>query len=87
MDVVMKLPSRIKLVERKLGREKAHGLAHQGDGVIEIDPSQDSKEMLDTILHEAMHILEPNLAEMKVRAYAKRLSGLLWKDRWRRIER
>jgi hypothetical protein len=83
----MKLPVRIKLVERKLGREKAHGLAHQGDGVIEIDPKQDSKERLDTILHEGIHILDPNLPKMKVRAYANRLSDLLWKDRWRRMEK
>jgi len=83
----MKLPARIKLEERKLGREKAHGLAHNGEDRIEVDPSQSSKMRLDTVLHEGIHILDPNLSELKVRAYANRLSALLWKDRWRRIEK
>lgn len=83
----MKLPERIKLVERKLGREKAHGLAHQGEGMIEVNPSHPSmKERLDTLLHEGIHILDPNLPETKVRAYSKRLTDLLWKDRWRRLD-
>jgi hypothetical protein len=47
----MKLPARIKLKDRKLGREKAYGLAHNGEDRIEVDPSQSSKMRLDTVLH------------------------------------
>lgn len=83
----MKLPGRIKLVERKLGREKAHGLAHKEHGYIEVSPKHPSmKERLDTLLHEGIHILEPQLSEKKVNAYSRRLTDLLWKDRWRRLD-
>jgi len=87
----MKLPVRIKLEDKKLGNEVKNGmcvgLAHQGEGRIEIDPRQSIKDRLNTVLHEGIHILDPNLPELKVRAYANRLSDLLWRDRWRRIEK
>jgi hypothetical protein len=82
----MKLPKVIKLRERKLGREAAHGLAHHGESLIEIDPTQNSRERLDTVLHEALHLLHPKEPEVRIRALANRLSDLLWRDRWRRIE-
>ena len=83
----MKLPKKIKLEDKRLGREKAHGLAFHGESKIQIDPTQCSKMRLDTVLHEGIHILDPNLSELKVRAYANRLAELLWKDRWRRLEK
>jgi len=83
----MKLPGRIEIQDRKLGKQKAHGLAYQNESRIEIDPTQSSKMRLDTVLHEGIHILDPSLPEMKVRAYANRLSDLLWRDHWRRIEK
>jgi len=83
----MKLPARIKLEERKLGREKNWGQAIFAEGKIEICPTQSQKRRLNTVIHEGIHILDPNLPELKVRAYANRLADLLWKDRWRRIEK
>jgi hypothetical protein len=83
----MKLPVRIKLEDKKLGRERNDGQAIFADKKIEIDPRLSVKSRLNIVLHEGIHILDPNLPELKVRAYANRLSDLLWRDRWRRIEK
>lgn len=81
----MKLPRKLKIRDRKLGKEKAHGLAHSPD-LIEVDPSQNSRERLDTVCHEALHLLLPAEPEVRIIALANRMSDLLWRDRWRRIE-
>jgi hypothetical protein len=81
----MKLPRTLKIRDRKLGKEKAHGLAHAPD-LIEIDPSQNSRERLDTVCHEALHLLLPDESEVRIIALANRMSDLLRRDRWRRIE-
>jgi len=83
----MKLPARIKIEDRKLGRERNDGQATFADKKIEIDPRLSTKKRLNIVLHEGIHILDPNLPELKVRAYANRLSDLLWRDRWRRLEK
>lgn len=49
----MKLPKRIKIIDRKLGKEAAYGMAHYPD-TVEIDPRQHSRERLDTVLHEGI---------------------------------
>jgi len=83
----MKIPKVIKLQDKKLGREGNDGQAIFADGKIEVDPRQTSKRRLNIVIHEGIHILDPNLPELKVRAYANRLAHLLWKDRWRRLEK
>ena len=80
-----KLPKKIRLTEKKLGREKALGLAIAPDQIV-IAP-QRSRERLDTVLHEGIHLLLPDAPEINVCAYANRLSALLWLDGWRRVER
>jgi hypothetical protein len=84
--IAKKLPKKIQVRERKLGREKADGLAWDGKKpLVEIDPRQGEKGRLDTLLHEATHILFPKLNEMQVRGISKRLTTILWKDGWRRV--
>ena len=83
----MKLSGRIKIEDRKLGRERNDGQAIFADKLIEKDPRLKSKKRLNIVLHEGIHILDPNLPELKVRAYANRLADLLWRDRWRRQEK
>ena len=58
-----------KVIERKLGKHKAVGLAWQEDGIIEIDPRQKPKEYLSTLIHEAAHIIYPDWDEKDVRLY------------------
>lgn len=75
----------IVMQERKLGREKALGIAWRHGKLIEIHPGQNQKERIDTILHEALHIICPDWSERKVAATAKQLTKLLWKDGYRRL--
>jgi len=81
----MNLPPKIIMRRRKLGKERAVGLAHP-DGLIEIDTRERGREALDTILHEALHVLHPDASEEKVVQMAGLLTELLWDDKWRRIE-
>ena len=77
---------RVKVVERNLGREKALGLAYP-DGLVELDPRQDSKEYLDTLIHEILHVLEPKWTEEAVWDAAELLSRKIWKANYRRIRK
>jgi hypothetical protein len=84
----MKIPKKIKIVDKRLGQYRAFGMT---DGeTIEIDPVQGglgSKQRLDSVIHEGLHCVLPTHSEMQIRGYTKRLTCLLWRDRWRRIEK
>ena len=79
------LPKKVKVVEKKLGRENAYGLAWHGDNVVEIDPRQTEEERLDTLIHELLHLMEPEWEEEKVEACAAFLASLMWKQGYRRV--
>lgn len=80
-----KLPHKIRVKERKLGREKAAGLAWESEAIVELDPRQPEEERLDTLIHEALHVLLPGLSEMAVRGVTPRIARALWEDGWRRV--
>ena len=77
----------VKIIERKLGRESALGqiTPEETSDLIEIDPRQDSKEYLDTVIHELLHHKFPDLDESKVTKIAKIISRKLWTLNFRRI--
>ena len=77
---------RIKVKYRKLGREKAMGQAHS-DGLIEIDPRQGQKSTLNTLIHELLHLLEPEWSESKVVRVTGTLTKYIWLGRFRRLEK
>lgn len=76
---------KIKLLERKLGREKADGQAWLDRGLIEIDPRQNEQARLDTVVHETLHVLLPDFHEAAVRLITARVAGVIWQDGWRRV--
>ncbi len=78
---------RIHVRERKLGRERAAGQAFASDRLAEIDPRQPQREYLDTLVHELLHILDPNMSEEQVNEWAGVLSQQIWKARFRRLEK
>ena len=82
----MKLPKRFKLTYRALGREKAHGLAIMPDEIV-VSPNQRPREALDTKIHEALHLLIPEAPEALIIGYSRRLTDLLWRDGYRRVDR
>jgi len=77
----------MKIIYRKLGREKAWGQAYCGDNIIEIDPALRGKHKLEIIIHEAMHILNPEWDENEIVQKSRQLTRVLWKERFRQIEK
>lgn len=75
----------LKILEVKLGREKAVGQTYF-DGEIQIDPRQSPKERMDTIIHETLHTICSEFSEEQVITISNILSNTLWKDGYRRIE-
>lgn len=76
---------RAVVIERRLGREKAFGQAYMGLDIIEVDPRQDERERLDTIIHELLHLLLPGWSEREVIRGARWISQNLWREKYRRV--
>ena len=76
-----------RIVERKLGRERAWGQYESGRAVLEIDPRMRSNKRLEIVLHEALHHQHPDMSETAVSKTARVLARVLWQDRYRRVER
>jgi len=76
---------KIKIIIRKLGKERASGQAYQGCNLIEIDPRQDSKDFLGTGIHETLHILYPDLTEEEIIHAEQILTDVVWRLNYRRI--
>lgn len=77
--------SHITVTRRKLGRHKAHGLAH-GDGHIEVDERLTGLPHLQILIHEFLHEFEWALPESIVHTLSKKLAKFLHKNRVRIIE-
>lgn len=73
------------VVVRKLGREKAWGLAHE-NGVIELDPGLSGLAKLEILLHEEMHLADWNMDERTVTNRARKLAKFLHRNNVRIIE-
>lgn len=84
---------KVKIRDRKLGREDAHGQSWGPDetpgkrNTIEIDPRQSARSRMNTIIHEGLHQLDDTLSERTVRRFAAFLSDLLNRDGYRRIQK
>jgi len=76
----------IQIVERKLGRERAYGLAWP-DELIEVDPRQKPRDYLGTVIHEALHQVFPEKSESEVARGASTLTRLIWGIGYRRVKR
>ena len=77
---------RIKVVYRKLGKEKVYGWANSENNSIEIDERLKGKKQLEIILHEALHLLHPELEEEGIVRTSVVLTNLLWKQEYRKID-
>ena len=75
----------IVVTRRKLGRHKAHGLAH-GDGHIEVDERLKGLPHLQILIHEFLHEFEWALPEAVVDTLSRKLAVFLHKNLVRVIE-
>ena len=73
-------PKPVKVVWRKLGRERAWGQATIGEDLIEIDPRLGAKRQLEVLCHEQVH-----LSEGEVDKAGKALAKMLWAQDYRRV--
>lgn len=76
----------MKVQYKKLGREKAWGSAHLDDNTIEIDSRLKGRKLMEILIHEALHILNPTFSETKVVEQSKRLTQLLWSQHFRKVD-
>ncbi len=76
-----------RVLEQKLGRQKAVATYDYEKHEIAVDPRQCSRDRLDSLIHEMTHALFPNLTEAEVISAARRMTRVLWNDGYRRIEK
>ena len=79
-----KIP-KIQIIEKKLGRERIYGQAHD-DGLVEIDSRLSPRKHLEIAIHEILHILHPEASETKVLLNARKMRNELWKMGYRRLK-
>lgn len=56
-----------------------YGICHHTDRRIEIRKGQDSKDRVDTIIHELLHALNPKLPEEEIIVQTKVLMKGIWR--------
>ena len=76
--------SRIKIIYKKLGRERAYGLADHES--VHIDPRLKGKKHLEILIHECLHYLYPDKTEEEVVADSIKLTKTLWHDGYRKVD-
>ena len=76
---------RIKIIYRKLGKEQAYGIS-SSDGVIEIDERLKGKKMMEILIHEILHLLNPKDDEKTIIRKSVTLTKILWNEGYRRID-
>lgn len=76
---------RVRVVRRKLGRERADGICFF-DGKVHVDERLRGIELLWTLIHELLHHEFPQLSEDAVDKAAKSMATTMYDDKWRRIE-
>ncbi len=78
--------SKLKIVERKLGREKAMGICYFDQNLIELDEDLTSKQRLFTLVHELVHKSFESMSESEVARAEKIIGDGLWQDNYRRVQ-
>ena len=71
---------------KKLRGRGATGLVEPDSDIICADSRLKGHELLDVLIHEGTHILQPYLTEEAVEHIGIELSKMLWTDGWRKID-
>lgn len=82
----MKKSKKIKVVERKLGRERAYGQIFMDKGLIEIDERLMGKDKLIVYLHEFTHWLYEEMPENEVVKNSEAMANFLWDNGFRKVD-
>lgn len=76
--------NKIKIIYKKLGRERAYGLADTDEVII--DSRLKGKKHLEIMLHECLHYLYPEASEEEVVEKSIKLTKTLWHDGYRKVD-
>jgi hypothetical protein len=78
--------NKIRIIYKKLGREQAYGIAHS-DGEVWIEERLKGKprKLMEILLHECLHILNPKDEEDEIIYKSVALTKILWKEGFRLI--
>ena len=75
-----------KIVHRKLGKERAYGIAYTEENKMEIDPRLKGYRYLLYLLHEHFHLKHPDWSETKVRKESSKTAMFLWGLGFRKVD-
>ena len=75
-----------KVIHRKLGKERAYGLAHTDSNLIELEVTLTGYRYLLYALHEHFHLKHPDWSETKVRKESSKTARFLWQMGFRLTE-
>lgn len=74
------------IVHRKLGKERAYGIAYTDENKMEIDPRLKGYRYLLYLLHEHFHLKHPDWSETKVRKESSKTAMFLWGLGFRKVD-
>ena len=77
---------RFAVKRQKLGKLKAWGLSYSDEKTLYIDERLRCKKELEIIIHEALHLLFPDLSEEKTIEKSVILTNTLWHQHYRKID-
>lgn len=75
----------IKIEHKDLTSDGVWGWAYQDENRIELEKNQTSKEYLNTLIHEMLHCMLPDLKEPHIEKMADMLANEVWRRKFRKI--
>lgn len=81
-----KLKPIAKVSSRKLGREKAWGLAHSFNKTVELDISLKGYRYLLYLIHEHLHVIHPEYSETKIKQLSSKYARFIWQSGFRKVD-
>jgi hypothetical protein len=77
---------KIKIIYKKLGRERLWGEANLDDNSIVLDSRLKGRKALEILIHECSHCILPSLNEDEIVRISTILTKVLWSENYRRID-
>ena len=86
MNLKKKKVKKIKVIYRKLAREKVEGWAHLNKDKIEIDERLVGRKRLRVLVHELTHLAFESATESEVLNAERIIGNTLWQEGFRKVD-